>query len=237
MDEATLRQTIVALCLEMNRSGLNQGTSGNISARCGARMLLTPSATPYDRMTPEMIAALPLDGDGTVWEGPLKPSTEWRFHRDILRSRPDAHAVVHAHPTFATTLAIARRAIPACHYMVAAFGGHDVRCSGYALYGTEALSREALAALDGRTACLLANHGIIAIGDSLEKAMWRAVELEALAKQYYYSLQLEGGPVILSRAEIDEVLEGFASYGLRTQVRPSPRKGRGAARGRARRSP
>ncbi|WP_407519167.1 class II aldolase/adducin family protein [Methylobacterium oryzisoli] len=231
VDEATLRQTIVALCLEMNRSGLNQGTSGNISARCGERMLLTPSATPYDRLTPEMIAALPLDGDGTVWEGPLKPSTEWRFHRDILRSRPDAHAVVHAHPTFATTLAIARRAIPACHYMVAAFGGHDVRCSGYALYGTEALSQEALAALHGRTACLLANHGIIAIGDSLEKAMWRAVELEALAKQYYYSLQLEGGPVILSREQIDEVLAGFATYGLKAAPEPSRRPGRGAARG------
>ena len=235
MDEATLRQTIVALCLEMNRSGLNQGTSGNISARCGERMLLTPSATPYDRMTPEMIAALPLDGDGTEWEGPLKPSTEWRFHRDILRSRPDAHAVVHAHPTFATTLAIARRAIPACHYMVAAFGGHDVRCSGYALYGTEALSQEALAALHGRTACLLANHGIIALGDSLEKAMWRAVELEALAKQYYYSLQLEGGPVILSREQIDEVLAGFATYGLKAGPEPARRPARGAARG-ARRS-
>ncbi|MFE1598374.1 class II aldolase/adducin family protein [Methylobacterium sp. ID0610] len=214
--ERHLRGTIVELCREMNRNGLNQGTAGNISARCGTRMLLTPSATPYDRMTPEMIAALPLDGDGSAWEGPLRPSTEWRFHRDILRSRPDAHAVVHAHPTFATTIAITRRAIPACHYMVAAFGGHDVRCSGYALYGTEALSREALAALDGRTACLLANHGIIAIGENLEKAMWRAVELEALAKQYFYSLQLDGGPVILSRTEIDAVLERFADYGLRS---------------------
>ncbi|ACL59672.1 class II aldolase/adducin family protein [Methylobacterium nodulans] len=222
--ECRLRETIVELCREMNRNGLNQGTAGNISARHGDRMLLTPSATPYDRMTPAMIAAMPLDGDGTAWEGPLKPSTEWRFHRDILRSRPDAQAVVHAHPTFATTIAITRRSIPACHYMVAAFGGHDVRCSGYALYGTEALSREALKALEGRTACLLANHGIIAIGESLEKAMWRAVELEALAKQYFYSLQLEGGPVILSRAEIDEVLKGFASYGLRSDA-ASPERG------------
>ncbi|ACA17123.1 class II aldolase/adducin family protein [Methylobacterium sp. 4-46] len=220
--ERHLRERIVALCREMNRNGLNQGTAGNISARHGARMLLTPSATPYDLMTPEMIAAMPLDGDGSVWEGPLKPSTEWRFHRDILRSRPDAGAVVHAHPTFATAIAITRRSIPACHYMVAAFGGHDVRCAGYALYGTEALSREALAALRDRTACLLANHGIIAIGESLEKAMWRAVELETLAKQYHHSLQLEGGPVILSRAEIDAVLERFADYGLRGAAAGTP---------------
>ncbi|MGY2047664.1 class II aldolase/adducin family protein [Methylobacterium sp. JK268] len=213
--EQRLRERIVALCREMNSSGLNQGTSGNISARHGDRMLLTPSATPYDRMTPEMIVALPLDGDGDAWTGPIKPSTEWRFHRDILTSRPDTEAVVHAHPTYATAVAITRRSIPACHYMVAAFGGHDVRCAPYALYGTEALSRAALAALDGRTACLLANHGIIAVGDSLDKAMWRAVELEALARQYVVSLQLDGGPVILSRAEIDAVLLRFADYGLK----------------------
>ena len=215
MDEAerTLRGTIIELCREMNRSGLNQGTSGNISARHGADMLLTPSATPYDRMTPEMIVRMPLDGDGSRWHGPLKPSTEWRFHRDILRSRPDANAVVHAHPIFATALAITRRSIPACHYMVAIFGGADVRCGGYARYGTPALSTEALAALEGRTACLLANHGILALGKDLAQAMWRAVELEALAKQYTHSLQLPGGPVILSDAEIAEVLEGFASYG------------------------
>ncbi|GGE17500.1 fructose-bisphosphate aldolase [Aureimonas endophytica] len=214
--ERALRQKIIALCLEMNRIGLNQGTSGNISARHGDRMLLTPSATPYETLTPEMLVSMPLDGDGTAWDGPLKPSTEWRFHRDILRARPDAGAVFHAHPIFSTALAITRRPIPACHYMVACFGGHDVRCSGYARYGTEELSREALTALEGRTACLLANHGIITLGDTLDKAMWRAVELETLAKQYTYALQIEGGPVILPKEEIDGVLKGFASYGLQT---------------------
>lgn len=212
--ELQSRRNIIDVCLEMNRSGLNQGTSGNVSLRCGTTMLLTPSATPYDRLTPEMIVAMPLDGDGTNWAGPLRPSTEWRFHRDILNARPDIEAIVHAHPTFATTLAITRRAIPACHYMVAVFGGTDVRCGGYARYGTPELSAEALAALEDRTACLLANHGIIALGENLDKAMWRAVELETLARQYYHSLQLDGGPVILSDAEINEVLEGFAGYGL-----------------------
>ena len=215
--EYGLRASIIDQCREMNRSGLNQGTSGNISVRLDDRMLLTPSATPYDELTPEMIVAMPLDGDGTQWEGALKPSTEWRFHRDILRERPDANAVVHAHPTFATTLAIARRPIPACHYMVAVFGGNDVRCSTYARYGTAELSRAVMDALRDRTACLLANHGTIAIGDSLAKAMWRAVELETLARQYYHALQLPGGPVILDDDEIAGVLEGFASYGLQSK--------------------
>lgn len=215
--ERAVRQQIIDLCLEMNRNGINQGTSGNISARHGDAMLLTPSATPYEALTPEMIVSVPLEGDGSDWSGPLKPSTEWRFHRDILRARPDAGAVVHAHPIFATTLAMTRRAIPACHYMVAVFGGTDVKCSGYARYGTEALSREALAALDGRTGCLLANHGAITIGSDLDKAMWRMVELETLARQYHHSLLLPGGPVILSDAEIAEVLEGFGSYGLQSR--------------------
>lgn len=215
--EKKLRQHIIDLCKEMNRSGLNQGTSGNISARYEDRMLVTPSATPYDAMTPEMIASMPLAadaGDECVWEGPLKPSTEWRFHRDILRHRIEANAVVHAHPTFATTLAIARKSIPACHYMIAAFGGNDVRCSDFAIFGTPALSVTALKALEGRSACLLANHGTITIGPSLDKAMWLAVELETIAKQYYYALQIEGGPVILSDDDIAETARGFGSYGL-----------------------
>ncbi|NDW07485.1 class II aldolase/adducin family protein [Jiella pacifica] len=217
--ESALRQEIIDLCLEMNRSGLNQGTSGNISARVGDAMLLTPSATPYDQMTPEMIVRMPLDGEDGDWSGPLKPSTEWRFHRDILRARPDAGAIVHAHSTFATTIAITRRSIPACHYMVAAFGGNDVKCCGYARYGTAELSARVLEALSDRSACLMANHGMVALGGDLDQAMWRAVELETLAKQYHHSLQIEGGPVILSDAEIGEVLKGFASYGR--QSKPS----------------
>lgn len=213
--EKKLRQHIIELCREMNRNGLNQGTSGNISARYGDRMLITPTATSYDAMQPEMIASMPIGHDEVLaFEGPIRPSTEWRFHRDILRERPEANAVVHAHPTFATTLAIGRMGIPACHYMIAAFGGNDVRCSDFAVYGTAELSKHALKALEGRTACLLANHGSIAIGADLDKAMWRAVELETIARQYFYSLQLKGGPVILGDAEIAETLKGFGAYGL-----------------------
>jgi L-fuculose-phosphate aldolase len=217
-EERALRANIVAKARWMNAAGLNQGTSGNISARYKDVLLITPSATAYDSMTPESIAAMPLDGQYGAWKGPLKPSTEWRFHFDITKSRPDVGAIVHTHSTYATVLAIARKEIPACHYMIAAFGGTDVRCAGYARYGTKELSDFALQALEGRNGCLLANHGMIALGANLDKAMWLAVELETIAKQYYLSLAL-GNPVILSDEQIAETAQGFASYGLQDPPR------------------
>lgn len=213
-NELSLRQAIIAQCLWMNASGLNQGTAGNVSARAvGGRMLITPSATPYDALTPEMIAAMPINGEYGTWDGPLKPSSEWRFHLDIMRARPDVGAIIHTHSMFSTVLAIARRTIPACHYMVATFGGNDVRCADYATFGTAELSANALAAMEGRNACLLANHGMIVTGPTLDVAMWRAVELETLARQYYHASML-GGAVILSDAEMAEAHCAFAGYGL-----------------------
>lgn len=213
-DERELRQAIIAQCRWMNASGLNQGTAGNISVRHEGRMLITPSAVPYDAMEPEMIAAMPIAGDYGSWIGPLPPSTEWRFHLDIMRARPDIGSVVHTHSIHATVLAIARKPIPAVHYMIAAFGGPEIRCAGYARFGTRELSDLALAALDGRNGCLLANHGMIAAGGDLDHAMWLAVELETLARQYYLSLAI-GTPHILSDAEIAEAAQSFASYGVR----------------------
>jgi L-fuculose-phosphate aldolase len=212
-DELKLREEIIAQARWMNASGLNQGTSGNISARHGDRMLITPSATPYDAMEPEMIASMPIEGDYGSWEGPLKPSTEWRFHLDIMKAKPEVGAVVHTHSTYATVLAIAGKSIPACHYMIAAFGGMEIRCAPYATFGTKELSVHAIKALEGRTGCLLANHGMIATGATLAKAMWLAVELETIAKQYYMSL-LIGGPNLLSEAAIADTAKSFGSYGL-----------------------
>jgi L-fuculose-phosphate aldolase len=211
MREDTIRAAIVEACRSMSALGLSQGTSGNISVRHGDAMLITPSATPYDAMRPDDIATMQLTAAGE-WQGPRKPSTEWRFHRDILRARPDAGAIVHAHPMFCTTLAIARRAIPACHYMIALFGGADIRCAPYATFGTQALSDHALRALDGRAACLLANHGMIVLAPNLARAMWLAVELETIARQYYQSL-LIGGPVLLTAAQIAETAQRFSGYG------------------------
>ena len=213
MDEQALRRELVASAQRMNAIGINQGTSGNISARCGDRMLITPSATAYDDMRPEDVASMPLDGERGAWTGPLKPSTEWRFHLDILRGRPDAGAVVHTHATYCTTLAILRRGIPAVHYMMAAFGGTDVRCAPYATFGTAELAAHALQALEGRNACLLANHGMIVVGASLAKAMWLAVELETIARQYYLSLQI-GEPIVLTDDDIADTARSFSTYGL-----------------------
>jgi L-fuculose-phosphate aldolase len=212
--ERETRAAIVEKARWMNEIGLNQGTSGNISARAGGKMLITPTAIPYETMQPSMLAAMPIDGDYGKWDGPIPPSTEWRFHLDILKSRPDIGAVVHTHSTFATVLGIARRPIPACHYMVAIFGGSDVRVADFAIYGTKALAANVLKALEGRNGCLIANHGMIAAGKDLDHAMWLAVELETLAKQYYHSL-LIGGPVILPDSAIEETRRSMNSgYGL-----------------------
>ncbi len=211
--ERELRSEIISKSLWMNASGLNQGTSGNISARYENRMLITPSGIPYDSLEPESISSMPIDGEYGTWEGPFKPSSEWRFHLDIMRARPEVNGVVHTHSIYATTLAMARRDIPAAHYMVAIFGGDSVRCSEYATYGTKELSDYALQALADRNACLLANHGMLVTGPSLEKAMWLAQELETLCRQYYQAL-LIGGPVILSDENIADTMKTISSYGL-----------------------
>src|SRR5580693_8253805 len=195
------RQSIIDACLRMNAIGINQGTSGNISLRHDAGMLITPTSVPYEEMTPEQIVLMDFDGGFAPAQ---KPSSEWRFHLDILKARPEVNAVVHAHPPYATTLAIMGREIPPVHYMIAAAGGDTIRCAPYATFGTEQLSRHAVSALEGRLACLLAHHGMIAIGPSLARAMWLAVEVEALARQYHGCLQI-GEPPLLSSDEIERV--------------------------------
>ena len=207
--ETAARKAIIEACLAMNASGLNRGTSGNVSTRWGEGLLITPSGIPYERLGPADIVLLAMDGGH---EGKHKPSSEWRFHRDILAARPEVGAVVHTHSLHATTLAIRSMEIPALHYMIAAAGGPTIRCAPYATFGTAALSRNALAALEGRSCCLLANHGVIATGSTLERALWLAGEVETLAQQYLLSLTI-GGPNILSDDEIGRVAEKFESYG------------------------
>src|SRR5580692_4508594 len=172
-------------------------------------MLITPTSTPYETMSPEQIVLMKLDGAPVAGQ---RPSSEWRFHRDILKARSEVNAVVHAHPPYATILAIMGLEIPPIHYMIACAGGDTVRCAPYATFGTEELSQAAVRALEGRSACLLAHHGMIAIGPSLAKAMWLAVEVETLARQYHGCLQI-GTPPLLSKAEIENVLGRIAGYG------------------------
>lgn len=209
MKHEALRREIIEACVDMNRRGINQGTSGNISIRIAEGMLLTPSGIPYGEMEPEDIVVMHPDGSH---EGTRKPSSEWRFHRDIMATRPEVGAIVHTHSMFATTLACLHLDIPAVHYMVAAAGGPTIRCAPYATYGTQAVSDLALKALEGRNACLLANHGMIVLGPNLKKALWLAVEVETLAAQYWRALQV-GTPHILPDEEVAAVIDKFRTYG------------------------
>lgn len=203
------RSKIIETCRKMNAAGINQGTSGNVSARVDDGWLLTPSGVPYDLMQPEQIVWLDMDGG---YEGEWLPSSEWRMHYDILRAHPVAGAVVHCHSTYATALSSLRRDVPAFHYMIAVTGGTTLKCASYATFGTAELSTAMLAALKNRTACLLANHGQICFGANLDKALWLAIEVEALCKQYFIACQA-GQPVILNKEQMDEVLARFQTYG------------------------
>lgn len=208
--EFAARQSIIKAYADMQRLGLNQGTAGNISMRWKDGLLITPTGVPCEEMQPDDIVFLAMDGS---FGHPLNPSSEWRFHRDILQTRLDVNAIVHAHPVYATAFAMCQREIPAVHYMIARAGGPNVRCASYASFGTEELSQAALKALADRTCCLLANHGMIATGATLAKALGLAAELETLCHQYAVALQI-GEPKILSDTEIALNVEKFKSYGL-----------------------
>lgn len=206
---ADLRAELIATACRMTSTGLNKGTAGNLSVRDGEGFLITPTGMDYDCLTPDDIVFMHQDGRH---EGRRKPSSEWRFHRDLYAARPEAVAVLHAHSPFATSLACLRRDIPAFHYMIARFGGDTLRCADYATFGSQALSDHALAALAGRSACLLANHGMLVFGRNLKQALDLGVELECLCEQYWRTCQL-GEPVVLDAEEMRVVLEKFGSYG------------------------
>lgn len=209
-DEA-LREEMVATCRAMNASGINQGTAGNISIRNGTGFLITPSSLPYDGMVPGDIVQMYFDGS---YDGARRPSSEWRFHRDILQNRTDIDAIVHCHSVYATTLAIHHRPIPSFHYMTGIFGGTTIRCARYATFGTQALSDAALEALEGRLGCLLGQHGQISLGRTLSQGLAHAIELETLARLYVQALTL-GEPPILDDEEMERVIRQMRnmSYG------------------------
>jgi len=208
--ERELRASVVATALAMERAGFAVAKSGNVSCRFGAGMLITPSGVPYAATTPADVVSLDLDG--RVVSGAREPSSEWRFHAAIYRARSEAQAVVHTHSPQATALSCARRAIPAFHYTVALAGGNDIRCAEYATFGTQELSDNALRALEGRRAVLLANHGVIAFDASLAAALALAEEVESLATRYLAMLAAGLEPVILDEAEMRRVTGQFARY-------------------------
>jgi len=211
-NEAALRRALVATCRQMNATGINQGTAGNLSTRLDANhFLITPSSMPYAKMQPGDIMKMNFDG---TFEGKHRPSSEWRFHRDILRARPDINVVLHCHSVYATTLAVHHKTIPSFHYMTGVAGGSTIRCARYATFGTQALSDAALEALEGRLACLLGQHGQISLGTDFAHALWLANEVETLSRMYVQALVL-GEPPVLDDAEMARVIEQMRrmSYG------------------------
>ncbi len=212
-DTLDLRRQLIDTARRMAAVGLNRGTAGNLSVRALENgengFLITPTGMAYGELAPEDIVFMRFDGSAA---GHRQPSSEWRFHRDIYAARPQAGAVLHAHSPFAVSLACLRRGIPPFHYMIARFGGDSVRCAAYATFGTQALSEAALAALDQRSACLLANHGFLLHAPTLPRALELGVEFEELCEQYWRACQL-GEPVLLESAEMRLVLEKFAHYG------------------------
>lgn len=203
------RRQLVETARRMNALGLNRGAAGNLSVRAAEGLLITPSGMDYERMEPADIVAL--DGAGPSGTERGRPSSEWRIHRDVYRERPDAGAILHAHPVHCTALACLRRPLPAFHYMVAVAGGPDVRCAPYATFGTQELSDHVLHALEGRSACLMANHGLLCLAADLERALQVAVEIESLAQSYLLALAA-GQPVLLDEEEMERVLRRFADY-------------------------
>jgi L-fuculose-phosphate aldolase len=209
MNEQRLRKRIIETCLQMSAQGLNKGTAGNLGVRHNDGFLITPSGLPYEETYPADIVFMNFAGEAA---GRRTPSSEWRFHRDILTARPDVNVVLHAHSPFATALACLRQDIPAFHYMIAVTGAKTLRCAHYATFGSQELSEHAVGALHGSNACLLANHGMIVVADGLKAALSLGLQVEGLCEQYWRALQA-GDPVILDDAEMDRVLEKFKTYG------------------------
>ena len=207
------RENLLNIAQKLIETGLNKGTAGNASVRLKENgsdgFLITPSGMAVEDMSAASVVQMQFDGS---YEQGKIPSSEWRFHRDILASRTDVNAIVHTHSMFATTLACLHKDIPPFHYMIAVVGGDTIRCAPYALFGSQALSNNALAALIDRKACLLANHGMIALGRDLDDALAVTIEVENLCEQYWRALQL-GKPHILTEAEMREVFQQFKGYG------------------------
>ncbi|MGE3334062.1 MAG: class II aldolase/adducin family protein [Rhodospirillaceae bacterium] len=207
-NDARLKADVIVTCCALSQRGLTHGTSGNVSVRRdGETFFISPTGVPYEQLND-----IPLMDFTGRWYGNRRPSSEWRFHRDILKARPDVNAIVHTHSKHAVALACTGQGIPAFHYMVAIAGGADIRCAPYATFGSQALSNHAVAALEDRKACLLANHGVIATGADLAGALRLAGEVENLAAQYCAALAA-GKPDILSEAEMSRVITLFRSYG------------------------
>jgi L-fuculose-phosphate aldolase len=207
--EASLRDAAVLAIRKLDALGMNRGSTGNLSLRFEQGMLITPTGMGADELRAQDMVWLGVDG---TQRGHWRPSSEWHFHQAIYQARPDLQAIVHTHSTFAAALACLRRELPPFHYMIAVAGGDSVPCVPYHLFGTEALSQAVAAAMRDRHACLMANHGLVAAGVHLTQAMKVVQEIESLCQVYLQALAV-GEPALLSKHEMQQVIDKFRSYG------------------------
>lgn len=209
MSSQDQRQCLIDVSLDAEIQRINVGTTGNMSIRVDGSMLITPSGIPPRQLEPDTIVAMDPDGH---WSGSVKPSSEWALHAAIYKARPEVRAVVHAHPDHCVALSCARIGLPAFHYMIAGFGGNDVRCSRYATFSSPELAEVTVEAMENRTACLLANHGMVTVGSTLAEAYGRALKLETLARQYMLCRSFTD-PVLLNDEELVEIRQRYKTYG------------------------
>ena len=214
-----IRRAIVEVYGALARLGMNTGSTGNISVRYGSRMLVTPTGCTEETLRPVDIVLADFDGGS---KATLRPSSEWAMHAEVYSRIGEAHAVIHTHADHCVALSCLRRPIPAFHYMIHSFGGNDVPCVGYRPFGTRELGVAAAKALEGRTACLLANHGMMSRGPTIRAAFDAAVRLEAMAKQYLAALSV-GKPVLLTDREMAVVARQFEDYGRQPRPAIKPR--------------
>ena len=217
MSELKIRKEIIEICLKMEKIGLNQGTSGNISHRYKDGLLITPSGIAYEELKPQDIVFVPFS-DKNSYEGKYPPSSELDFHFDLLVAKPEINCVLHNHSTYATSIATCQKEIPPYHYMVAVAGGKKIPCTAYATFGTKELSNNIIKTLQGYSGCLIANHGVVTVAKDLKKALWLAIEIENLARGYIHAKTI-GEPVILDDKEMDKILDKFKNYGLKKTKR------------------
>jgi len=210
--EMSYQEDLFQSSLILNRQGLNHGATGNLSCRSSNAFFITPSGVNFENLDAESMVEVSIDGNVIDSESNHKPSSEWLFHRDIYASRDDINAIVHTHSVFSSTLSVLGKGIPSFHYMIAVAGGDSIRCSDYALFGTQELSNNIIIAMEQRKACLISNHGMIAIGRDLNEAINIAIEVEHLA-QLYVQAKMIGTPKLLNDIQMLEVINKFKTYG------------------------
>tara|TARA_B100001059_G_scaffold224968_1_gene251652 strand:- start:4 stop:651 length:648 start_codon:yes stop_codon:yes gene_type:complete len=205
------RENLLNITNKLLAAGLNHGASGNCSCRDREGFLITPTGVDSSKLTTDMMVRMNLSDNLSEPKKKYQPSSEWQFHQAILEKYPEINAVVHTHSIFASSLSVLGQDIPAFHYMIAVAGGDSVRCAPYAMFGTKELSDNILEAIQDRKACLLSNHGLVAIGKDLSEAFNIAEEVEHLSRLFVEAKKI-GEPLLLSKKEMAEVLNRFNSY-------------------------